>query len=348
MKDRQPYPGKEGMVKLTLVDGQVLEGKLEMADDPLDPGDPLNKATLLKDATAALFGLGSDALPDNVLSYLGKYAMHWWRRRKVSEVVLGEAMELDSGESYPAETIDKIALTSVTYTSTNGTIFIYDSCGADDLGNAMPLDNNETIYVSYNGYNGGDLDKTKGKYCVSVNGSVVKIGNKAVPKRGTRSGDANCSVWMSPSYPVTVKQYPWEYVQSVDREAYPDSGEKGGYEYVYVGVPFEKAAEGPRIASGYFVGTGAHNKDNPNSIKFDFKPLFVIVQPESDLMLSVLVMVRGVTATGMNTDSGTSSAQVQITWEHTTVSWYNEGLPGASGSPTDDDGTKYYYFAVGF
>ena len=31
-------------------------------------GTPLNKATLLKDATAALFGLGTDAVPDDALS----------------------------------------------------------------------------------------------------------------------------------------------------------------------------------------------------------------------------------------------------------------------------------------
>lgn len=37
-------------------------------------GTPLNKDTLLKDATAALFGLGTDAVPDDVLAYLGKYA----------------------------------------------------------------------------------------------------------------------------------------------------------------------------------------------------------------------------------------------------------------------------------
>ena len=36
-------------------------------------GTPLNKDTLLKDATAALFGLGSDAVPDDVLHKISKY-----------------------------------------------------------------------------------------------------------------------------------------------------------------------------------------------------------------------------------------------------------------------------------
>lgn len=38
-------------------------------------GDPLNKATLLKDATAALFGLQNTAVPDDVLSILSKAAL---------------------------------------------------------------------------------------------------------------------------------------------------------------------------------------------------------------------------------------------------------------------------------
>lgn len=37
-------------------------------------GTPLNKDTLLKDATAALFGLGSDAVPDDVLAKLAEAA----------------------------------------------------------------------------------------------------------------------------------------------------------------------------------------------------------------------------------------------------------------------------------
>ena len=37
-------------------------------------GTPLNKDTLLKDATAALFGLGTDAVPDDVLAKLANAA----------------------------------------------------------------------------------------------------------------------------------------------------------------------------------------------------------------------------------------------------------------------------------
>lgn len=68
MKDRIPlYPGR---VTLTPVSGQANTYDMTRADQPTEEGTPLNKGTLLKDATAALYGLGSDAVPDEVLGML--------------------------------------------------------------------------------------------------------------------------------------------------------------------------------------------------------------------------------------------------------------------------------------
>ena len=65
MKDRVPlYPGR---VKLTPVSEQENTYDMIRADEPTQEGTPLNKATLLKDTTAALYGLGADAVPDDVL-----------------------------------------------------------------------------------------------------------------------------------------------------------------------------------------------------------------------------------------------------------------------------------------
>ena len=66
MKDRVPlYPGR---VTLTPVSGQANTFDLVRADQPTQEGTPLNKASLLKDATAALYGLPNTAVPDDVLS----------------------------------------------------------------------------------------------------------------------------------------------------------------------------------------------------------------------------------------------------------------------------------------
>ena len=73
MDDRIPTPGLEGRVKITKEDGTSFLAFLEMADNPSNPGTPISKATLLKDATAAKFGLGADAVPDDVFSMLSRF-----------------------------------------------------------------------------------------------------------------------------------------------------------------------------------------------------------------------------------------------------------------------------------
>lgn len=70
MQDRVPlYPGR---VTLTPVAGQANTYDMARADQPTQEGTPLNKATLLKDATAAKFGKDTGAVPDDVLNVLSK------------------------------------------------------------------------------------------------------------------------------------------------------------------------------------------------------------------------------------------------------------------------------------
>lgn len=68
MQDRVPlYPGR---IKLLPVAGQENTFDMVRADQPTQVGTPLNKDALLKDATAALYGLDADAVPDDVLALL--------------------------------------------------------------------------------------------------------------------------------------------------------------------------------------------------------------------------------------------------------------------------------------
>ena len=68
MQDRVSlYPGR---VKLAPVSGQENTYDMVRADSPTQDGTTLNKDSLLKDATAALFGLGADAVPDNAFQQI--------------------------------------------------------------------------------------------------------------------------------------------------------------------------------------------------------------------------------------------------------------------------------------
>ena len=73
MKDRASlYPGR---VKLTPVSGHENTYDMVRADEPTQEGDPLSKATFLKDATALAYGLTAAAVPDDVLNVLSKALM---------------------------------------------------------------------------------------------------------------------------------------------------------------------------------------------------------------------------------------------------------------------------------
>ena len=98
MQDRVSlHPGR---VKMTPVAGQANTFDMVRADEPTQAGTPLNKASLLTDATAAMLDLGADAVPDDALKILSRLHTrlgddYLWRKQSISGV-LKEATELSS------------------------------------------------------------------------------------------------------------------------------------------------------------------------------------------------------------------------------------------------------------
>lgn len=100
MVDRVPlYPGR---VKMTPVSGQANIYDMERADQPTQVGTPLNKTTLLKDSTAALYGL-TDATPDDVFQKLGDSAFSVGDIRLTNRQSIGANWALCNGDAYDAE-----------------------------------------------------------------------------------------------------------------------------------------------------------------------------------------------------------------------------------------------------
>lgn len=99
MEDRVSlYPGR---VTLTPVSGQENTYDMVRADQPTQDGTPLNKASLLKDTTAALYGLGTDAVPDEVLEKLSKSVLtkvnekYTKVTKALSEYAIGDTVSLN-------------------------------------------------------------------------------------------------------------------------------------------------------------------------------------------------------------------------------------------------------------
>lgn len=60
MHDRIPSPGKENRVRITLDNGQVIEGVLSYADEATQEGSAYTKGNVLPDDVCSILGLNSD------------------------------------------------------------------------------------------------------------------------------------------------------------------------------------------------------------------------------------------------------------------------------------------------
>lgn len=360
MQDRIPlYPGR---VKMTPVAGQANTFDMVRADDPTQAGTPLNKATLLKDATAALYGLGTGAVPDDVLAELGKYKQYWWRRRT------------PSGKGYEEEKRNITAEVQLAY-SNGGSLQISKSISIDQSTGAISLVNPES-FTLVNGvddtmnlcgeellskgpcYITGAVDSSTLVYFLPPGGGIGR-------KDATLYAYAQYGYKFLPTAPNVVAQvvttneitkiYDWEYLQSSTRSAYPDSGTQDGYEYEYLGIPFDNAVTAPKIETGSYVGTGTYGKANPNTLTFGFVPKFVWIYgfKRNDAWYDagdVTKVPVGIIPEGdfgrhfppcSSTESSNTAYSKRV---GTTLSWYNTGSDGNQLNYSD---STYYYIAIG-
>lgn len=274
MKDRVPlYPGR---VKLTPVSGKENTYDMVRADEPTQEGTPLSKATFLKDATAALYGLGADAVPDDVLASVGNavwpYTKYWWRRRTVTEGF------------FPS--LGAVKWVRVAYASSltrDCEVKISANVNISEVG-TVSLANPTVIYVRPDGTN---LSMLRGQYFTSsLTGSsdtVFYAALDAAMESGTKSGSSYyCYIQASPVFSKKDQYGEWQLLNSSDAGEYPQSGISGGYQYEYLGIPFDNAAVPLRIETGSYFGTGQYGEANLNQITFGFRPSVVIISSKSD------------------------------------------------------------------
>lgn len=232
MKDRVPlYPGR---VKLTPVSGQENTYDMVRADEPTQEGTPLNKASLLTDATAALFGLGSDAVPDDALRLLGRFNYglgneYLWHKTKQTETI----EEYSEGD------------TSGTL-RTSSTHYYADSVEYDETKTYKAALKNPKKYT----YSMDTVDSLVGKYITNGDPSK-KTPYKITEITAKYSSSANWSGEITGLKKVfSVEDF--GFLNSPESDAYPPS-EPDGYDYVSLGQLGNKV----RMVTGSYVGTNA-------------------------------------------------------------------------------------------
>lgn len=141
-----------------------------------------------------------------------------------------------------------------------------------------------------------------------------------------------------------------EYVQSNDRNAYPDSGISENYEYQYLGQPFglDNLLGGAKIATGSYTGTGTYGASSPNSLTFEFEPKLLIIASaisgkQFTFVRDSTVAIQHNASTGSGNLAHSEYAPV-VEWNGKTVTWYTTGNPDAQAN---ENAKKYQYIAIG-
>lgn len=363
MQDRVPV--NPGRVLIAPENGAApYYATMTRADNPTQEGTALNKATLLKDATAALFGLDTSAVPNDVLAFLGRYNCHWW------SVLHGQArVEYKEKRTLSAQSIECSNMKG------NGTVTYADSITIDQSSGAISLVSPETTtFAAKNtaAQNETVLLSLRGKYLTDIrldSASSVSTGVIVyVPVNAEYmatdayigySGFKASTCYVVSAEVVNIPAGETTYVHSTDRNAYPDSGTVDGLTYQYLGIPFQNAVTAPKIESGLYTGTGTFGADNPNSLTFGFVPDLVLIIGDGSKVdtnnyqaLTLYAVLWYGDATAYLTFTNTSnvitsnSKGIALSWDSTTVTWYVTATNATAASQMSSSGKVYRYLAI--
>lgn len=338
MQDRIPlYPGR---VVLTPVSGQANTYDMTRADQPTQEGTPLNKASLLKDATAALFDLGSSAVPDDMLNALAHTGdLHVWKRTQNGRVdypvspnpnAYQEGGPKPSGYTLGPVTSgrfgigqDPITWASAISVSDNGIVSLSGatqsvpfagSGGAQTAQGSLP-GSFVLFQAIHSPFNANTI------YFIPTDATFTYSGlDVYVNKYQTVTG-----------YPAIPSDTTIEYV-----------GQLGG---------------GARIEVGSYVGTGTYGQSNPTVINYEKMPKVVIIQGTTGAQASAPCILLGgivvgawvgqdmVNQNGARVTTGISG--LAVNWAGDKVEFYNSVTNGAaSAAQCNLNGVTYKYIMI--
>lgn len=140
----------------------------------------------------------------------------------------------------------------------------------------------------------------------------------------------------------------WEYIQSSDRDAYPDSGTQDGYEYQFLGRPLDNAVTAPKIEMGSYVGTGKYGGGSPNSLTIDAGTKIIIVirdnQPSAFGVFFPYSLPDSYTQAGYYSSEITGGfGGCYARFSDSSLSWYNAS---SANNQFNGSGNTYSYIAI--
>lgn len=273
-------------------------------------------------------GLVSRAAFNERFGILNQLYRYWWKQSVVSVEYVEKISDANVQVTATGQIDEKEH--ECIYISYNSSIVISES-GEVSL---APGSSSKKLsgYQFDSDYYEKSLSTLKGKYA-SIQGSIYYFAD-----------DATCSVsggineWHFGVRTVTAQKVESgysDYIFSTDRDAYPDSGIQNGYEYQYLGIPFENARECGKIETGSYVGTGTYGANNPCSLTFDFVPKLVLIIED----------YKVVTFSEFINSFSYDSGNMKVTFLENTLSWYHDNSDSRAIRQLNKEGKTYPYIA---
>lgn len=334
MTNRQPtYPGR---VVLTPVIGAENTYIMERADEPSVVGTPLNKSTLLTDATATQMGLSGDpTVNDALAAAVPLLGSHIWHRRTAAFTwAQGSATSFSNGGKSNA--------------GTNTTLYVWSTAPTIQENGYVDTSGSTTVYISYNTA-ASSPGQLSGKYfaeSTNLNGSAQLYyctGNLT-----TSHPDGGAYFWTAPCKPCTrnFAYGAWSDTLSTNASAYTQ-GISGGYENRLTRTYKSGTVNALRWAKGVYVGTGSQtSRHTIVTINTDFPPQVIFISRSAGGSEAIIIAFNGQSsASPIGCEESSYAGTVYLTWGSTSVT-----VKSGSSSYTnwfDSKGVPYTWFAIG-
>ena len=289
-------------------------------------------------------GLVSRAAFNERFGILNQLYRYWWKRSVVSVKYIENISDSNVQITVAGQNDDEG--NKFIYITYNNSIVI-SSSGIVSLA-AGSGTKRFSSYFSDSDYFPKSLSELKGKYA-SIQGNIYYFAD-----------DATCSVsdktldWYFGLRTVTAQKVESgysDYIFSTDRDAYPDSGIQNGYEYQYLGIPFENAREVPKIEVGSYLGTGTFGSTSPNTLTFSFTPIIwgvfrrVSTGGVDNPVPNIMLWDNNYQNMNVSVFTGVDSTTTHyITINGNSVSWY---ASTSSDGQLNSNIYTYHYFAIG-
>lgn len=353
MKDRvSTYPGR---VQLTPVSGQANVYDLVRADQPTEPGTPLNKASLLTDAVAIAFGLTNTAVPNDVFNKLSFLHQYVWERFSITGSPRNGAnpAETGSGSGYPSGGGTSFSNTA----STSANTYQYSSSVTVSTSGTITLNSPSSLKVTAT----SNIDTLKGKYIKYSSGNtnssvwsgkVFYVSNNASMTVSSKVLYISTDKVFEVLADITVNTSSRTIVTSASASGYP-TGISGSYLYIPCGKPYDNlTSKNNLITTGTYTGSGTTSQTI--NVGFPAKCLILFDIDESDNTkesigfsfdgLGKLLVFYGSTNSNMYSDR----TKIVVSYlKNGTIEIRLSGSYSSSSSYFCRSGIEYGYIAIG-